>query len=162
MVGAMIVLVVLVVAWVGFTSLTTKDPTSPVRVVDYAQVVPAAKRTADFDLVAPATLPDGWRATSVNFSDAPGARWHLGVLTARDRYVGLEQADRSVRSMVEQYVDKEASRGAPVDVAGRRWATYTDAGGDLALVRHDGTTTTLVVGHDVPRNELVSYSASLR
>ena len=41
MVGAMVVLVVLLVAWVGFRSLTTQEPDSPVRTVDYAQVVGA-------------------------------------------------------------------------------------------------------------------------
>lgn len=162
MVGAMIVLVALVVAWVGVKALTTQDPQSPVRTVDYARDVPAAKKAAGFDLVAPASLPEGWRATTVSFADRPVQHWHLGVLTDRDRYVGLEQGGQSVRAMVEQYVDKAASRGAPVDVAGRRWATYTDAGGDLALVRRTGPTTTLVVGHDVPRAELVTYTASLR
>ena len=162
MVGAMIVLVALVVAWVGLKALTTQDPQSPVRTVDYARDVPAVKKAADFDLVAPASLPEGWRATTVSFADRPVQHWHLGVLTDRDRYVGLEQGGQSVRAMVEEYVDKAASRGAPVDVAGRRWATYTDAGGDLALVRRTGPTTTLVVGHDVPRAELVTYTASLR
>ena len=43
-----------------------------------------------------------------------------------------------------------------------RWATYSDGGGDRALVRRDSGTTTLVVGHDVPQDELVAYAASLR
>jgi hypothetical protein len=64
--------------------------------------------------------------------------------------------------MVRQYVDKDASRAAPVQVAGNSWSTYTDRGGDVALVRKDGATTTLVVGHDVPRSQLLAYTASLR
>ena len=63
--------------------------------------------------------------------------------------------------MVEEYVDKDAQRGAAVDVDGRAWRSYTDAGGDLALVRRDGDATTLVVGHDVPKATLVSYTAGL-
>lgn len=162
MVGAMGVLVLLVVAWLGFKTLTTEDPASPVRVVDYAQVVAPARKAADFALVAPPSLPQGWRATTVSFTDQSPQRWHLGVLTDQDRYVGLEQSDRSVRSMLEEYVDDEPTRGAAVDVAGRRWSTYTDSGGDRALVRREGRTTTLVVGHEVPRGELVSYAAGLR
>jgi Protein of unknown function (DUF4245) len=161
MVGALVVLVALVLAWIGFKALTTKGPASPVHTVDYTRVVPTARRAADFDLVAPASLPHGWRATTVGFTDRP-AHWHLGVLTDRGRYVGLEQGDGSVRSALEQYVDRAPSRGRPVDVAGRPWSTYTDAGGDLALVRREGRTTTLVVGHDVPKVALVSYAASLR
>jgi hypothetical protein len=162
MVGAMVVLVALVLAWVVLRSLTTPDPGTPVRRVDYARDVPLARKVADFDLVAPRSLPRGWRATTVRYEPVPGAHWHLGVLTDTGRYVGLEQGDRPVGSMVEQYVDASASRGGPVDVAGRSWSTYTDGGGDLALVRRAGRTTTLVVGHRVPRSTLVSYVASLR
>ena len=158
----MVVMVLLLVGWVGFRSLTTQEPDSPVRTVDYRQVVGPARQAAPFDLVAPPRLPSGWRATSVDFNDQSQPRWHLGVLTDRGRYVGLEQSKRPARQMVRQYVDKDASRGAPVQVAGTSWSTYTDRGGDLALVRKDGVTTTLVVGHDVPRSQLLAYTASLR
>ena len=161
MVGAMVVLVVLLVAWVGFRSLTREDPETAVRPVDYAKVVPPARKAADFDLVAPTALPPGWRATSVSFRDSAPQHWHLGVLTDRDRYIGLEQGGRTQRSMVREYVDEAASRGKPVEVSGRHWTTYTDPGGDLALVRSEGKATTLVVGHDVPRATLVSYVAGL-
>ena len=162
MVGAMLVLGVLIIGWVTIRSLTSDDPSSPVQQVDYARDVPLARKAADFDLVAPPRLPRGWRATTVRYTPAPGAHWHLGVLTDERRYVGLEQSRDSVRSMVEEFVDESASRGRPADVAGEAWSTYTDAGGDLALVRRAGTTTTLVVGHQVPRSTLVSYTAGLR
>jgi uncharacterized protein DUF4245 len=161
MVGAMVVLVLLLVAWVAIQSLVKDQPDSAVRTVDYAQVVTPARKAAKFDLVAPASLPTGWRATSVTFRDTLPQHWHLGVLTDHDRYVGLEQGQKSLASMVEEYVDKDAHRGPAVDVDGRSWRTYTDTGGDLALVRRDGDATTLVVGHDVPKATLVSYTAGL-
>jgi hypothetical protein len=162
LVTAMGVLVVLILAYVGFQSLTTDRPTSAVRTVDWAKVVPAARRTATFDLVAPPDLPRGWRATSVRFADTAPTHWHLGVLTAADRYVGLEQGYEPVSKMVAGFVDEEATEGTAVDVAGKPWSTWTDDGGDLALVRRAGGVTTLVVGHDVPRSDLVSYAGSLR
>jgi len=162
MVGAMIVLVVLVLAWVGLRALTSHDPGTPVRSVDYRLSVPAARRAADFRVLAPSRLPAGWRATTVGYRDRPTQHWHLGVLTDRDRYVGLEQGDVSVPRAVSRFVDPAASRGPSVSVAGRTWGSWTDSGGDLALVRRAGRTTTLVVGHDVPRGTLASYAASLR
>ncbi len=162
MVGAMVVLVGIVLVWVAVKAIAFDQPSAPVRVVDYAQSVPAARSAADFDLVAPPRLPEGWAATTVRFAPGSEAHWHLGVLTDERRYVGLEQADEPVRSMVAAYVDEEATRGDPVDVAGVPWTTYTDSSGDLALVRRDGRTTTVVVGHEVPRSELVAYTASLR
>jgi hypothetical protein len=162
MAGAMIVLVVLILGWVGFRALTSSEPADPVQTVDYHREVPVAKKAATFDLVAPPTLPSGWRATTVGFDDAPDQHWHLGVLTSHGRYVGLEQGDQPVMTFVHKYVDDAARRGKPVEVAGERWSTYTDAGGDTALVRRSGSTTTLVVGHEVPRSDLISYTASLR
>lgn len=162
LVGAMLVLAVIVIAWVSVRSLASEDPAGPVQRVDYARDVPLAREAADFDLVAPPRLPRGWQATTVRYTPAPGAHWHLGVLTDERRYLGLEQSRDSVRSMVAEFVDESATRGRPVDVAGETWSTYTDPGGDLALVRRAGTTTTLVVGHDVPRSTTVSYTAGLR
>ena len=161
MAGAMVLLLVLILGYAGVQAFFEK-PDAEVKTVDYGRVLPAARKAADFDLVAPPRLPAGWRATTVGFVTSPDARWHLGVLTDKGRYVGLEQADQSVRSMVTQYVDDSAERGGAVQVSGRPWATYTDSGGDLALVRRAGRTTTLVVGHDVPRSDLVSYTATLR
>lgn len=162
LIGAMLVLVVFLVGWVALRNLTSNDPAGPVRAIEYAEDAATARTVADFELLAPQRLPEGWRATSVRFERPPASHWHLGVLTDRDRYVGLEQGKASVATMVEEYVDESADRGQPVDVAGRRWTTYEDDGGDLALVRREGRTTTLVVGDNVPRARLVSYAASLR
>lgn len=160
--GSLLVLVLVVVGYIAIRAFALPDRETSEPTVDYAEVVPPAKKAARFDLVAPSRLPDGWHATSVRFDPGPPQHWHLGVLTPEQRYVGLEQGDRAVAPMVEEYVDKAPSRGAAVEVAGRPWSTYTDAGGDLALVRRQGNTTTLVVGHDVPRSQLSAYAASLR
>jgi hypothetical protein len=162
MVGAMMVLVAIVLVWVGFRAVTSSDPANPVQRVHYAQEVPLARKAAHFKLLAPPRLPAGWRATTVTFTDTVPQHWHLGVLTDQDRYVGLEQAQQSRGSMVATYVGNDATRGAPVQVAGRTWSTYTDSQGDLALVRHESRVTTLVVGHEVPRPTLLHYVAGLR
>ena len=67
----------------------------------------------------------------------------------------------SISDLHKEYVDKGARRGPAVDVDGKTWRSYTDSGGDLALVRRAGDATTLVVGHDVPKATLVSYTAGL-
>jgi uncharacterized protein DUF4245 len=162
MVGAMIVLVLIVAAFVVFRDVNRRDVASPVREIDYAQDAAFARQQAGFDLVAPPELPEGWRATTARFVDGGDERWHLGMLTEDDRYVGLEQSGASVDSMVETHVDEQAERGKAVLVAGEPWRTWSDDGGDLALVRADRGTTTLVVGHDVPVDVLVAFAASLR
>lgn len=158
----MLVLVLIVVGFVGLSRLIGGgEPSTPVRTVDYHQTLGYAREHADFHLLAPPRLPQGWRATSVTFVPRGQQRWHLGVLTDRNQYVGLEQADRPVRGMVTEYVDPDAERGQPVTVRGRTWSTWSDAGGDHALVRRSGDTTTLVVG-PVDPDVLVGYVRSLR
>ena len=159
MIGAMLVLLAVVTAFVVFRAVNRVEPETPVRAVDYQRTVEFARGNVDLPLLAPPELPAGWRATSVDFDEEP-ARWHLGVLTDEEQYVGLEQSRSSLRTMVERHVDPEAVQGGPVQVEGRTWRTWTDEGGDTALVRHAGGVTTLVVGSP-SREVLVDYVASL-
>ncbi|MGH3371876.1 MAG: DUF4245 domain-containing protein [Nocardioidaceae bacterium] len=160
MVGAMLVLLAVIAAFVVFRDLNRTDPQSPVRAVDYEQTLEAAREQSGFTLLAPEPLPEGWRVTSVEFVPEP-TRWHLGMLTGEDRYVGLEQAGGSVDDMVETYVDREAVPGGPVEIAGEPWRSWTDDGGDTALTRVEDGVTTLVVG-TLSRDDLAAFVQSLR
>jgi hypothetical protein len=162
MIGALVVLLVLIGGYVALRSLTSNDPVRVVKAVDYRQTAAFARRSADFHVLVPGRLPAGWRVTTVSYRPAPAQHWHLGALTDKGRYVGLEQGAEPVRSMVGTYVDQDAVAGRGADVAGSTWRSWTDSGGDLAFTRRNRRTTTLVVGHDVPRQELVGYITSLR
>jgi hypothetical protein len=161
MVGAMLVLLGIIAAFVLFRSLFRDNQATPVQTVDYQQSVGYVRRQAHFHLVAPTRLPKGWRATSVSFTGGLEQHWHLGVLTDQERYVGLEQGDTTARSLVKQYVDPDATPGRAVSIEGHTWGSWTDSGGDRALVRRAGRTTTLVVG-PVDQRILVDYVRSLR
>jgi hypothetical protein len=160
LVGAMLVLLLLVVGAVVLRDLDRTEPEQPVAPVEWRQSVAFARAQAEFELLAPRSLPTGWRATSVEFSQDP-PRWHLGLLTRRDRYVGLEQTGDLARSAVETYVDEAATREESLLIGGQRWAQWTDSGGDRALVRRQDGLTTLVVG-PVPRPVLVDFVGLLR
>jgi hypothetical protein len=162
MVGAMVVVFLVVVAFVVFRGAVRSDVTTTVEEVDYVQPAAFAQEEAGFEILAPPRLPEGWRSTSVRYVPGIEERWHLGLLTGEDRYVGLEQARSTEENLVEAHVDEKARRGEAVTVAGERWQTWTDEGGDLALVRRGEDVTTLVVGHEVPLDQLVDLTASLR
>lgn len=160
MIGAMVVLLALVIGFVVLRDLNRSTPESPVRAIDYQRAVDFASGQADFDVLAPESLPRGWKATTAGFTPDP-PRWHLGVLTDEGRYVGLEQAMTSVGSMLETYVDPAPTRGQPVTIDGETWQVWTDQGGDTALVRTRGEVSVLVVG-TADRDVLVGYVRSLR
>lgn len=159
MIGAMLVLLAVIAAFVTLRELNRSDPQSPVRAVDYEQSLRFARAQADLPILAPEPLPEGWRATSVEFVPDP-PRWHLGMLTAADRYVGLEQSRSDVDDMVETYVDREAVPGGSVEIAGEPWRSWTDDGGDTALTRVEDGVTTLVVG-TLNRDDLAAFVQSL-
>lgn len=159
MIGAMAVLVALIVGFVVLRDLNRQVPPSPVTAVDYQASVTFARERASFDVLAPERLPSGWRATTVEFTPEP-SRWHLGVLTDQKQYVGLEQAISSEEAMVTTYVDAEPTRGPDITIDGQTWSSWSDAGGDLGLVREDGAATTLVVG-TAAQDVLVDYIESM-
>jgi hypothetical protein len=162
LVAAMAVLVVLVGGYVLVRSVFYgTDTANPVQPIAYQQPVHDARHSADFHLLAPRSLPPGWIATSVRFTDGDDQAWHLGALTAGAKYVGLEQAERSAPDMVEEFVDPDATRGSDRTIDGQTWQTWSDAGGDQALVRETHGVTTVLVG-PVPESTLENYLATLR
>ncbi len=161
MVGAMIVLVLVVALFVAFRAINRTEPENTVDAVDYTRPAEFAREQARFPLLAPAELPEGWRATSVRFDNGRDQAWHVGFLTGDDDYVGLEQADESAERLVQEHVDEDATEGDPVTVDGDRWQSWTDDGGDTALVRETDQITTLVVG-TVEQDTLVEFVHTLR
>ena len=161
MVGALLVLLLVIGGFVLFRDAIREDPENPVEAVELEQPVAYAREQADFDLLAPDDLPDGWIATSVRFTDGEEQSWHLGMLTDEERYVGLEQSPRPAADVVEEFVDEEATEGDEVSIDGETWRTWTDADDDLALVREDGEVTTLVLGR-VSQETLEELIATLR
>jgi hypothetical protein len=158
----MLVLVLLLLGFVGLRGLNRIEPADPVQRVEYEQPARFARESADFEVLTPRRLPDGWFATSVRFDDERPQAWHLGFLTAERRYVGLDQVQQSVADAVEDLVGEEAEAGGSVTIDGVRWLRYED-GRDLGLARRDEEQgiTTLVVG-TAPEDELVRFVQSLK
>ena len=160
MIGAMVVLLLVIGAFVVFRDLNRSDPPDPVQAIEYGTSARFARKAATFELVAPRRLPPGWIATSVRFQNGTDQSWHLGCLTGERRYVGLEQADAPLSSMLDEFVGEDATRGADVPVAGRTWQSWTTPDDDRALVRQTLQVTTLVVGR-VPQATLETFIGTL-
>ena len=161
MIGAMVVLVLVVLAFVAFRAVNRNDAATEVEAVDYAGPADYARETADFTVRVPEELPEGWKATSVRFDQGRDQSWHLGVLTDEEKYLGLEQADRSVADMVAEFVGEDTEEAGEVDLDGQAWQLYRDReDDDLALVAEDADVITLVVG-SVGQDTLTTYTRSL-
>lgn len=119
-------LVVLVV--VGLLLLVTWRPQpEAVKAVDYGPVLIRAQSEAEYPVLVPAGLGDGWRVTSARWEPTeesdPDPAWHLGYVTPDDQYLQVAQSatDRS------SYVEEQTADGRPAgesDVDGTTWQRY--------------------------------------
>lgn len=140
----------------GVGKLLTVTPDEPTHPVDYQSAAESSRKVADFELLAPTTLPHGWRATSVRFD--PDA-WHLGVLTADDDYIGLEQARVSEQRAIERFAEGSRAAGS-VTLDGVTWSRRSGPGDDTTYVRRQEDMTILVTGTASPR-DIERYVSSL-
>lgn len=127
--------------------------------VDYQSALTSARRDASFDLLAPTTLPPGWYANSVRYQPGVKGRWHLGVVTDQDDYIGLEQTSVSVRRTVAQFASETEARGK-VEAGGFEWQLRKSKKSETTLVRRAGDITVLVTG-TAPQKVIERYAGSL-
>ncbi len=145
-VGALVIAIAVILAFVAFRALTRDDLDVNTETVDYVEAVQAAQ-SADWQVVYPSSLPQGWRATSVEVD--PPRTWALGFLTSDGRFVGVAQQRVSLDRMLETYVDENPQPGRAVSLdssVGGPWKSWSDSGGDHALSTEVGKDTLLVYG----------------
>ena len=159
MIGALLVLLLVIAGFVAFRAVNRNDVKDPVTPIDWRGPATYAREQADFEVRSPESLPDGWIASSARWTGGRDPHWHLGLLTEQRQYVGLEQEDRSLDDMVEEYVDPDAAQGKDVVIAGQTWESWFDDE-DQALVLEGDDVTTLVVG-TVDRKTVEDFVRSL-
>lgn len=162
MTGAMIVLVACVIAFVLFRETTRDVPEVKPEAIDWTTLV-ASIQAQDHEVVHPAELEDGWIATNIEFLPKEPVTFGLSLLTEEGRYVGLRQEDERLEDLLETYVDEEAAEGDPVEIEGDlggQWQTFTDEGGDTALVLDRKDHYVMVFG-SASKDELLDFASTL-
>lgn len=143
MVGAMLVTVTLVAGFVLFRGALRDNDAVPVPTVEYAHLLQSGKEDGRLLMLSPRPMPSGWRATSARYTGGAGARWHLGILTSNEKYVGIEEARSSVDDLVARAV-RDAEKGEPVSIDGVDWQSWRGGTGDYVLTRSEGDVAVLV------------------
>lgn len=167
MVGALIVTLLVIGAFVAFRAFNRTDLDVKPEHVDYlAQVRIAQQATErpDAGVVYPARLPSGWYATNVTFTpNGTRPELRMSMLTPDNEYIGFVQSPDPVAGLLTTYVDAHPQAGGPVTVDGSvtpRWDTWTDSGGDTALAAQHGRDSLLVFG-TVSKGQLEQLAATL-
>lgn len=140
MTGALLVTVLVILAFVAFRAFNRTSLDEKPQHVDYLAQIRYAQQ-AGSQIVYPATLPSGWYATHVTVSAGTPSEVELSMLTAENKYVGFVESPQPIAELLGTYVDSNAEEGGRVTVGGglvSRWSTWTDSGGDTALVGQRG------------------------
>lgn len=143
--------------------LTLRQHDDPVTAIDYGDSLRAARSAATYPVLAPTSLPAGWRATSARTSpDGPGVHWHLGLLTSgKEQYVGIEQSDGGDPRFVREQTAAGVEQGT-AQAAGRSWTVLrSDAKDQVSLVDTSGGVVSVVTG-TLPLAELQRFAETLR
>ncbi len=162
MIGAMVVIVLVVLAFVAWRGIFRGDVEVTPEPVDWLESVAVAEQ-AGLTVVHPKELPPGWIATSVDLRAGDVARWGMGVLTADGDFIGLRQEDVPVEQLVETYIDADYVAGSAAQVdspVGQDWQTWSDQAGDHGFSTEVGEDALLVYG-SAPVAELKQFLALL-
>lgn len=162
MVGALLVTLLAIGAYVGFRALNRDELDVRPEPIALRDAV-LAGQDAGVHPVYPDPLPAGWTATSFDVGSPDEPAWGLGLHTDEGRYVGLRREEASLDDLLETYVDENAREGDPVTIAGavaREWRTWSDERGDTAYVAETGRGWLLVYG-SAPPSQLRAVAESL-
>ena len=149
---------------VAFLMIVTWRPKEEkVRAVEYTAQLQDARKLAPW-IRGPEPMPSGWTATSVEFrapQQSP-VTWHLGVVTAQKKYVGLEQSNVTANGYQFDKLGKTADDGTST-VAGVTWQRkkLLDRDKEQALVLIGSGATTILTGN-AGYQALETFAAALR
>ena len=142
----MVLSLVVVLGLIGLVMLLTLRPQpDPVRVVDPTPALIEARAQAEYPVLYPADLGDGWRPTSARWDVSevtmPEPAFHVGFVTPTDEYAQIGQS----ATPNVAYVEFQTDNGRPVDTMGE-WQRFESADGTRSLVRIANGVTTVVSG----------------
>ena len=162
-----LILVPLVIITVLFTDLPDDKP---VQEVDWRSVLAVAREQSPYPVLAPTSLPSGWRATRATWVETgdphlngdPSVRnlWQLGFLTPEDTYLSLGQGDEQIEDFIAEQTRAGTADGEST-IGGQSWQRRVSPDGRTrSLVRQDPQSTAVVSG-DVPYAALEAYASTL-
>ncbi|MCW2814093.1 MAG: hypothetical protein JWN84_1548 [Nocardioides sp.] len=150
LIGAMIIIVLMVLAFVVYRGIFRDPPETELGTVDYRDEV-LGLQSNDVDVVYPDSLPEGWRATEVRYVPSEQPRFELNFFTDDDNFVGLRQVEEDVEDLLEAAGIEEPREEDPLtgDAAGdvvTQWDAWSDPDGDHAYSAEVGGRSVLVYG----------------
>ncbi len=151
LIGAIVITLVVIGGFVVFRATVRDEVDQEPEKLDYLESVGFAQE-AGVEIAYPASVPEGWAATSVDYQPGDPPAFGVGFLTDDTLFVGVRDEDASVDDLLEIYVDEDenkidqlADEDLDSDVAST-WQVFEDSGGDRAYAAEVGDRVVLVYG----------------
>ncbi len=151
LIGAILITLVAIGGFVVFRAMVRDEVDKEPEALDYLESVGFAQ-DAGVEIAYPASVPDGWAATSVDYQPGDPPAWGVGFLTDDTLFVGVRDEDASLDDLLETYVDEDENEIEQLpdadlasDVAST-WEVFQDSGGDRAYAAEVGDRVVLVYG----------------
>ncbi|MGN6723499.1 MAG: DUF4245 family protein [Marmoricola sp.] len=166
MVGAMVVVVLFVLAFVIFRAVNRDNSSVRPEAVDYHPIAAQGRTDGRIDVWAPPSLPKGWSATAARYDTGTNPHWHLSASDGK-HYLGVEEGIDGLAAELHLALQGNPMPAGKVEISGVTWSVYTDAQGNYALARSMPSKTprypeTLVVVGTTSPSQVRAYAASLR
>ncbi|RBY95193.1 DUF4245 domain-containing protein [Blastococcus sp. TF02-8] len=154
----LVVICLLLVGWAAFR----QNDVDPVREIDPTSTVRAAQDRADYPLLVPTGLDDGYRPTSARSQAGEGdsLTLQIGYVTPSGRFAGFVVSDWPQAEPVTDVL-RGATEEGTVDVGGEQWTRSTTEKGETVLSREADGVTVLVSG-SAPERELEAVADAVR
>jgi len=167
MARSLLPLVLICLVLVGWVALR-QNPDDPVLEVDPTSSVRTSAERADYQLLVPTGLPDGFRPTSARTSagsatDGRPVTLEIGYLTPSDGFAGFVISDDAGAEPLRRVLDDAQEQGTE-SIGDRTWTRSTVPGPDgeeTALSLEQDGVTVLVAGSATDA-ELEQVAASLQ
>lgn len=148
MVIAMAVTLAVVLGYVLLRALLSSNSETKPDDVDYLEEV-AQGQGDGVTTVYPASIPDDWQATAVEFTANRPPELSINLLTDDGKYIGVRQSNDSASTLVERHIDENADEDGETSIdsaLGDVWESYSDNGGDHGYAAEYQGQTVLVYG----------------
>lgn len=165
MVRSMVVVLIPVAFVAGLVGLL-RPSSETVRDVEWEQALESAREAAEYDLVGPESLPDGWTATRVAYETGTSAAdgvWRMSFVSEQGTYVGLVQRVADADLLLRRELPDVEADGSS-NVEGTQWQRFVEADvsdPDRALVQNRGDSVVIVLGSG-DYSELEEFASWLR
>jgi hypothetical protein len=157
----LVVICLVIVGWQAFQ----RGSEDPVREVDPTSTIRLAAERADYTLVVPTDLPDGYRPTSartdaVDADEGAPITLEIGYVTPATEFAGFVISDDPSAEPVRSVLGGAREQGT-VELGGATWTQSTTERGETALsLVQDGVT--VLVSGSAGDKELETVAAALR